>query len=197
MNVDRLASRLWLSPMSERTAVNQPIALPLSAGRCRPHRAISAHSPVVLSATVLPPALGPEMSRQPPATTFTSLATHRRPARSISGWRACSRSTRGAASSTGAAAISSSARIAALTMTSRAPAATIAASKPSASSATQPDSRAKMRRSSSATSHSASFLRLLRSTISSGSMKIVAPLCDVPWTMPFTKPLPSVRTGST
>ncbi len=84
-NVDRSFSRFWASPMSVRTSWNQPIALPLSQVRWRPARAISAASPTVLSATVLPPAFGPEISSVWPAATVTSFATQRRSASSISG----------------------------------------------------------------------------------------------------------------
>ena len=51
--------------------------------------------------------------------------------------------------------------------------------------ATQPENLTRIRRSSSTTSASASFSRLLSSTISSGSMNSVWPLCEVPCTMPL------------
>src|SRR5688572_10408101 len=49
-----------------------------------PARAISAARPRVLRVTVLPPALGPEMTRPPPAARATSLATHGRPPPALS-----------------------------------------------------------------------------------------------------------------
>ena len=61
----------------------------------------------------------------------------------------------------------------------------------------EPRQLARMRRSSSVTSSSASFSRLLRSTISSGSTNTVCPDCDVPCTMPRTCERASTRIGTT
>ena len=61
-NVLRLASIDCSSPMSANTDRNTG-SLATVAGRCRPACAISANSPAVLSATVLPPVFGPVISR--------------------------------------------------------------------------------------------------------------------------------------
>ncbi len=66
---------LCASPMSLITAAYQGTRLPLAAGTCSPARVIRAHSPAVLSATVLPPALGPEMTSTDRGRRAMSLAT--------------------------------------------------------------------------------------------------------------------------
>ena len=61
-NVLRLAAMDCSSPMSANTDLNTGTLESGSAGTCRPACAISASRPAVLSATVLPPVLGPVMS---------------------------------------------------------------------------------------------------------------------------------------
>ena len=58
----RLAAIDCSSPMSAKTELNTGRREPSAAGMCRPACAISASSPAVLSATVLPPVLGPVMT---------------------------------------------------------------------------------------------------------------------------------------
>ena len=61
--VERLCSMLCSSPMSARTASNTGTQLPSATGRCRPQAAIAHMRPMVLRVTVLPPVLGPVMTR--------------------------------------------------------------------------------------------------------------------------------------
>ena len=61
--VDRLCSMLCSSPMSARMCEKTGRRLPSAAGMCRPHWCIAAKSPIVLIETVLPPVLGPVMTR--------------------------------------------------------------------------------------------------------------------------------------
>ena len=62
-NVDRFCSILCSSPMSASTPENTGTALSPAAGMCSPQAAMTHISPMVLSVTVLPPVLGPVMTR--------------------------------------------------------------------------------------------------------------------------------------
>ena len=122
--------------MSLATRSIQGSALSGAALTCSPARAISTASPVVLSATVLPPAFGPEITRAVPRTSRMSFGTQARPDSSISGWRARWRSMASPSPSDGAAASIAPAWSAAAAMTSS-PAATSSESRSAwASSAT-------------------------------------------------------------
>ena len=90
--VERLCSRLWSSPTSVSTAPKSGSCDPSWAGMWRPARAISESSPQILSATVLPPAFGPETTRVWPKPSSTSFGTQGRSPRTMSGWRARRRS---------------------------------------------------------------------------------------------------------
>ena len=59
----RLCSMLCSSPMSASTRRNTVTALPLSVGMWRPHWAMRVSRPRVFRLTVLPPVLGPVMTR--------------------------------------------------------------------------------------------------------------------------------------
>jgi hypothetical protein len=61
--VERLCSMLCSSPMSASTRSKTLTALRSSAGMCRPHWAMRVSRPRVLRLTVLPPVLGPVMTR--------------------------------------------------------------------------------------------------------------------------------------
>ena len=54
---------LCSSPMSARMWLNTGRLLPSSAGICRPHWFMAASRPMVLMETVLPPVLGPVITR--------------------------------------------------------------------------------------------------------------------------------------
>ena len=86
-NVLRLASIDCSSPMSANTQRNTG-SFATVAGRCSPDCAIKANRPAVLSATVLPPVLGPVIN----STRFGgSRNTSTGTARSSIGWRAALR----------------------------------------------------------------------------------------------------------
>src|SRR5581483_304325 len=89
LNVERSRSIDCSSPTSASTAANTGSRAPSAAGTKRPACAMSAQRPSVLSATVLPPALGP-VSASPArsAGTWRSTGTTGRPAASSSGCRA-------------------------------------------------------------------------------------------------------------
>ena len=59
----RLCSMLCSSPMSASTRSNTLTALPASAGICSPHWAMRVSRPRVFRLTVLPPVLGPVITR--------------------------------------------------------------------------------------------------------------------------------------
>ena len=61
--VDRFCSMLCSSPISARMWLNTGRLLPSAAGMCRPHWFMAASRPMVFSETVLPPVLGPVMTR--------------------------------------------------------------------------------------------------------------------------------------
>ena len=61
--VERLCSMLCSSPMSARTRSKTLTALRSSAGMWSPHWAMRVRRPRVLRLTVLPPVLGPVMTR--------------------------------------------------------------------------------------------------------------------------------------
>ena len=61
--VDKDCSMLCSSPISASTWSNKDTALPSDTGIIRPHMVIKVRSPTVFSATVLPPVLGPVMTR--------------------------------------------------------------------------------------------------------------------------------------
>ena len=80
--------------MSASTAVKHGRALPSATGMKSPACAMSAHSPRVFSATVLPPAFGPVMaSPRCPGRSSRSTGTTARPLRRRRGWRAASSRT--------------------------------------------------------------------------------------------------------
>ena len=102
----RLAEIDCSSPMSAKRVRNTGSVEPAAAGMCSPACAISASSPAVFSATVLPPVLGPVMSstRAGGASTMStgtgvvarrSAASSRRSTTAwmSSGWRASRSST--------------------------------------------------------------------------------------------------------
>ena len=62
-NVESDCSMLCSSPMSTSTRPNTDISLSSAAGIIIPHMAIRVRSPMVFSVTVLPPVLGPVMTR--------------------------------------------------------------------------------------------------------------------------------------
>ena len=62
--VERLCSMDCSSPMSANTSSNTESSVPSSAGTCRPACIISVNRPTVLSVTVLPPVLGPVITRE-------------------------------------------------------------------------------------------------------------------------------------
>lgn len=75
------------SPISANTAENTDRELPSSAGGISPHIAIRVSKPMVFRVTVLPPVLGPVMTRvSKAAPSSTSMGTTF--CGSISGWRA-------------------------------------------------------------------------------------------------------------
>ncbi len=75
-NVDRLAAIDCSSPMSAKIVRNTGTREPLSAGTCSPACAMAAKRPAVLSATVLPPVLGPAtMSTRVGGSSRTSTGT--------------------------------------------------------------------------------------------------------------------------
>mmetsp|Transcript_2275 Transcript_2275/g.8214 ORF Transcript_2275/g.8214 Transcript_2275/m.8214 type:complete len:529 (-) Transcript_2275:390-1976(-) len=79
LKVERLPSRLWLSPMSARTlSKNASLAPQLPpVGRNRPHFAMCKHNAMVFMEAVLPPVLGPLMvsTRQPFGTEMSTGVT--------------------------------------------------------------------------------------------------------------------------
>ena len=90
--VERLCSMLCSSPMSARMPVNTLTALRSPAGMCSPHCAIRQSRPSVLRLTVLPPVLGPVMTRVSKLRP-TSMSMGTALAGSSSGWRARRRET--------------------------------------------------------------------------------------------------------
>src|SRR5262249_36820997 len=77
------------APLPDSAAWKHGRRLPSAAGTKRPACAMSAHSPTVLSATVLPPAFGPVMaSPRCPERRCRSTGTTGRSLRRSSGWRA-------------------------------------------------------------------------------------------------------------
>ena len=61
--VDRLWAMDCSSPMSESTWSKTITELPSSTGMWRPHWAMRVNRPMVLRVTVLPPVLGPVITR--------------------------------------------------------------------------------------------------------------------------------------
>ncbi len=109
LKVERSASRSWSSPTVATRAPSQGTRLPAAAGIGSPHWAARASRPMVLSATVLPPAFGPVITRtRRAAASSTSSGTiaprwpgcpraaDRSSARrgSSSGWRAATSDSR-------------------------------------------------------------------------------------------------------
>ncbi len=90
----RLAEIDCSSPMSAKSVRNTGNVDPGAAGMCRPAWAISASNPAVLSATVLPPVLGPVISRTRAGgastmSTGTGVVARRRsasPSQSTTAW---------------------------------------------------------------------------------------------------------------
>ncbi len=75
LNVESDFCSDWSSPTSESTTSTSPRREPSLAGIGRPERSIAAANPSALSATVLPPALGPLTISAWPAATRMSLGT--------------------------------------------------------------------------------------------------------------------------
>ena len=74
--VDRDWAMDCSSPMSARTRSKTRTALPSEAGIWRPHWAMRVSKPMVFKVTVLPPVLGPVMTRvSKPSPRDRSLAT--------------------------------------------------------------------------------------------------------------------------
>ena len=170
-------------------------------GRCAaavggwiPHWLIRARIPNVLSATVLPPALGPLMTSARSPVSGRSIGTA--VAGSSSGWRARSNPTSPVVSSTTHPFHSSDS---AAHPTARSICATRATASisDSATSPTAWESRASTRSTSMRSPASNSRTRLLASRTSSGSMNTVWPEAERSWTIPGNAERDDALTAST
>ncbi len=212
-NVLRLAAIDCSSPMSAKTERNTG-SVAAAAGTCSPACAISASRPAVLIATVLPPVLGPVISRTrvggsitmsvgttsagPAAKSPPSASSSRsRTARISSGCRAARSSRRPSIATSGATPLTSDPKRDFACSVSRSMATPSEASTSSGRARNASVNASRMRRTSSRSRSSISTMSLLISTVADGSRNRLAPLADPPWTMPGTLPRCSVRTIST
>ena len=180
-NVLRLASIDCSSPMSAKSDRKTGSRDPSAAGMRSPACAINASSPAVFSATVLPPVFGPVMSRivaggMTLIVTGTGLLS--------SGWRAACSSNAPSVDSTGSMPSIDSEKRARACSTSSSVAASIVRCMSPARRRNASVSASRMRRTSSLSCSSSATMSLLISTVLSGSRNRLAPLVDVPCTMP-------------
>ena len=189
----RLAVIDCSSPMSANTLRNTG-SRAVAAGTCRPAWAISAKSPAVLSATVLPPVLGPVMSStRLGGSRRTSTGT----ARSSSGCRAPVSSREVSAVNAGSMPFTRALCRALACSTSTAEATSRSTRRSAGRWRKRSVSSNRMRKISARSLSSSSTMSLLSSTVAAGSRKSVAPLAELPCTMPGTWPRCSARTIST
>ncbi len=198
--------------MSANTRLKTGSRLPGAAGTCKPDCAISANRPTVLSATVLPPVLGPEMTRtdaSPPTERLTGTGSLARvmPSRaassgissgclqSSSSKRGCS--PRAASTISGGWAFIATARSAIACTASSSPSAAAIDSISEARSPTRAVSSCRMRTTSRRSASCSSTMSLLSSTAGSGSTNRLAPEPELPWTMPGSWPFCSAFSSST
>ncbi len=183
------------SPMSAKTSRSTGSELPASAGTWRPAWCMRHRRPIVRSVTVLPPVFGPVTTsavNSPPRSTSIGTTRPERP-----GWRALLRTIRGEpVVSARVASISPARRALALHRSKRASASTVAPSA-GALAPTSAESSSRIRSTSTCSASCASRQAFPSSTAMSGSTKTVWPLPDASWTIPFTRPRASARTGTT
>ncbi len=169
---------------------------------CRPACAIGASSPAVLSATVLPPVLGPAMTRTRAGGSAAGCRPGPPSPRPLQHQQSGCRAPRSSNAPSGAEVGLDALQVIcenrarrlhhvelgghvdrALEVSGRTRKASVSASR--------------MRRTSSASSSSRPTMSLLISTVPSGSRNRLAPLADAPCTMPGMAPRCSARTIST
>ena len=176
------------SPMSAKMSCRIGSRVPSSAGIGSPAWAIRQSSPTVLSATVLPPVLGPVIRTQ--RASALSVAEIGTTSPVSSGWRAecriksvdSSEIQLSRSSSAGSGASSSAASRALAWARSMAERQRVAARIAPASSPISRQSARRMRSTSRSSSRLASRSRLPSSTTASGSTNSVAPEAETSWT---------------
>ena len=210
-NVLRLAAIDCSSPMSANTDRKTGSREPSAAGTCRPAWAMRASSPAVLRATVLPPVFGPvTMSARSGGRITMSTGTGSSGASAPGGLSSrlvtalISRGCRAARSSnvSSPASCGSTAPIAAANAAractmSRSVAAVRVRRRSAARRRNPEESPVSTRRTSSSSCCSRATISLLRSTVLSGSRNRLAPLVELPCTMPGMAVRCSERTTST
>ena len=210
----RLAAIDCSSPMSANTDWNTGRREPSATGMCSPAWAIKASSPAVLIATVLPPVFGPVITRTDvggisltsTGTGPSSRAVWRSPsARGTrastaginSGCRAASSSTWPSSRSSGAMPSHRRANRALACTTSSSAATSSVRCRSSARDRNLSVRSRRMRWTSSASCSSRATTSLLISTVLRGSRNKLAPLDELPCTMPGMAVRFSARTRST
>ena len=207
----RLAAIDCSSPMSANTDRNTGTREPAAAGMCRPACAISDSSPAVFSATVFPPVFGPVMtSARVGGVMMTSTGTGSMwssapvalPSRLVtaaisSGCLASWSSRVWSSAMTGSTPPTIPANDARACSTSRSVATVSVRRKSAARRRNIVDSASNTRRTSSRSCSSSATISLLMSTVLNGSRKRLAPLDEVPCTMPGMAVRCSDRTTST
>ena len=209
-NVETLAVIDCSSPMSANTARKAVTREPGAAGTYRPAFAISASSPAVFSATVLPPVLGPVITSTDCGGTIristgtggasvsgSPVPSRRRTAGISSGCRASSSSRCGVETSSGAQPPLSCANAARACSASISVAACSVRWRSAARLRRAFASSRRIRWTSAASRSRRVTISLLTSTVLSGSRNRLAPLPELPWTMPGIDPRCSALTTST
>src|SRR5712692_240816 len=200
-NVERSAAMDCSSPISTSTRSNSGSSA-RSAATGMPDCAASAASPTVLSATVLPPVLGPLITStvsSPPSSSVigTTARPSRRSLSSSTGWRAASSVICESALKAGSAQLNSRAKRARAKVESSSPI-VAAANWIGPRSACSRSVSSRRIRAISAASSSASWTSLLLSSMaSSGSTNTVWPVALEPCTTPCTCRRSAERTGIT
>ena len=174
-----------ISPMSAKTPSNTGSALPASTGIGRPHWCMTARSPVVFSAAVLPPMFGPvTTSPDHPGPTCTLTGTASPPSSGCLAW--ARRMVSPLPSTARAAASRRAPYLARAMMKSSRVAASTPDSISAADSPTAADSSHSTRSVSRSSSRTSSRQRFPISTVAKGSTNSVAPVFDAPCTTPGT-----------
>ena len=198
--------------MSAKSERSTGTCEPSAAGKSNPACAMRASSPAVLSATVFPPVFGPVMtsavtggiSRMSTGTGSSSGLTVRdsmprcrRTAGISSGCFAARSSNRPSPARAGSTAFVRIEKRARACSTSSDVAASTVRSRSSLRRRNASDSASRIRRTSSCSCCSSATISLLISTVDSGSRNRLAPLPELPCTMPGMAPRCSARTTRT
>ena len=185
--VERSFSRLWSSPIESIICSKTGSSEVSEVGTSMPHWNMYCSSPAVLRHTLLPPALGPEMSRMC-FSGFSSreMGTIFRPspasAFSSSGWRAFRSTSRPSSEITGIPAVYSMAVRAFAIMKSSSPTNSAATSRSGTYGRRKSENSISMRSISSSSSPRSSWISFSSSITSSGSTKAVFPVDEISYT---------------